>query len=265
MIKAFFHFEREPFVRDLPPDKLFFSRGHQEMIARLRHGVESGALAVFTGHVGSGKSTVLRSAMHSLDASRYRFIYLAHSSLTPKEFYRTVLYQVNVTPKRGMSENKRLFSQAMLEWGQKGVKTVIVIDEAHELTVPMISEMRFTLNFHADSYAPLGIVLLGQPYLREILQLQVLECIRQRITVCYQIPTLEEAEVGSYILHHLKLAGLDRQIFSDGAIKAVGQFSKGIPRRINNICRYALIASMEADSTTVDEDAVAKGLEDALL
>jgi len=265
MINAFFSFEREPFTRNLPADKLFFSNGHQELIARLRHAMESSYLAIFTGHVGSGKSTAFRSAMYSLDASRYRFIYLASSGLSPKEFYKSVLYQVSVTPARGMAENKRLFAQAMLERGQKGIKTVLVIDEAHELAVPMISELRFALNHQADSYSPLGIVLLGQPYLREVLQLQVLECIRQRITVCYQVPSLVLDEVGPYILHHLKLAGLDRQIFTDETTQLVAQFSKGVPRRINNICRNSLIAAMEAGSPVVDEKAVQKALEDTLL
>lgn len=265
MINAYFSFEREPFARSLPPDKLFLSIGHQELVTRLRHAMEASSLAVFTGHVGSGKSTAFRSAMHGMNASRYRFIYLASSGLSPKEFYKSVLYQVNVAPGRGMAENKRLFSQAMLEQGQKGIKTVVVIDEGHELAVPMISELRFALNHQADSYSPLGIVLLGQPHLRDVLQLQVLECIRQRITVCYQVPPLALDEVGQYIFHHLKLAGVARQIFTDEAIHLVAQFSKGIPRRINNICRNSLIAAMAADSSIVDENAVQRALEETLL
>lgn len=93
----------------------------------------------------------------------------------------------------------------------------------------------------------------------------MLECICQRITILYQVPSLTEDEVGPYLLHHLKLAGLDRQIFTDEAIQVVAQFSKGIPRRINNICRNSLIAAMEADSPIVDENAVRKALEDTLL
>ncbi|MEG6523436.1 AAA family ATPase [Desulfotomaculum sp. 1211_IL3151] len=116
-------------------------------------------------HVGSGKSTTLRATMHNLDASRYRFIYLAHSELTPGEFYKNLLYQINVQPQRGISENKRLVSQSMLEWNQKGVKPVVVIDEAQELSVRMLGELRFVLNYQADSYSPLTILLIGQPQL----------------------------------------------------------------------------------------------------
>ena len=90
----------------------------------------------------------------------------------------------------------------------------------------------------------------------------MLECIRQRINVHYRLPSLGEDEISAYILHHLKVAGLNKQIFTDAAIQRIYQFSKGVPRRINNICRYAIIAAVVADSPTIDADSVQKGLED---
>jgi type II secretory pathway predicted ATPase ExeA len=262
MNSPYFSFTREPFSRELSPTEVFVSKGHQELLARLKHAIETGSLAVLTGQVGSGKSTAIRSVMHSLDASRYRYIYLASSELRPAEFYKNLLYQVNVQPGRGVCENKRLVAQAMLELHQKGIKPVVVIDEAQELTVPMLSELRFVLNYQTDSFSPLMVILAGQPQLAETLRLQVLECIRQRINVYYRLPCLEEDEIPTYILHHLKVAGMDKQIFTDAAIKLIYQFSKGIPRRINNICRYAIVAAVVADSPTIDADEVQKGLED---
>jgi len=103
-----------------------------------------------------------------------------------------------------------------------------------------------------DSYSPLTVLLIGQPQLTETLRLQILECIRQRITVQYKLPPPGEEEVGPYSLHHLRVAGLDRQIFIEEAIQFIYQFSKGVPRRINNICRYVIIAAIEADSPTID-------------
>jgi type II secretory pathway predicted ATPase ExeA len=239
---------------------VFVSEGHEELRVRLRHAIETGSLAVVTGQVGSGKSTTLRAVMHSLEASRYRTIYLASSQLTPAEFYRSLLYHLNVQPRRGFSENKRLLTQIMLEWHQKGIKQIVIIDEAQELSVPMLSELRFVLNYQTDSFSPLTVILAGQPQLTETLRLQVLECIRQRITVHYRLPALSEKEVPAYILHHLKVAGLDKQIFTDEALTTIAQYSKGIPRRINNICRYALIAAITAESSIVDENAVQKGM-----
>jgi type II secretory pathway predicted ATPase ExeA len=241
---------------------VFVSRGHQELIARLRHAVDTGALAVITGQVGSGKSTTIRSFIHTLDASRYRYIYLASSALLPAEFYKSLLLQVNVTPGRGLSENKRLVTDTMMDMYQKGVKPLITIDEGQEIPVPMLSELRFVLNYRTDSFSPLMVILSGQPRLAETLCLQVLECIRQRISVHYRLPSLAEDEIPGYILHHLKVAGCDRQIFTDEAINLIYQCSKGVPRRVNNICRYALVAAAQSDSTTVDADAVQKGLDD---
>lgn len=260
-----FPFVLEPFSRELAASRVFISQGHREVLARLHHAIETGSLAVITGHVGSGKSTAIRAVINNVDASRYRFIYLASSAMTPAEFYKSLLYLVNVQPRRGMSENKRLVNQTMLEWGQKGLRTVVVIDEAHELAVHMLSELRFVLNYQVDSFSPLTVILIGQPQLAETLRLQVLECIRQRISVHYQLPCLSEEEASAYILHHLNVAGLERQVFTEDAIATIYQFSKGIPRRINNICRYALIAAITADCTTVDVEAVQKGISEALL
>ncbi|MDF9408139.1 AAA family ATPase [Pelotomaculum isophthalicicum JI] len=262
MNSPYFFFTREPFSRELSPTEVFVSKGHQELLARLRHAIDTGSLAVITGQVGSGKSTAIRSVMHSLETSRYRYIYLASSQLAPAEFYQSLLYQVNVQLGRGFSENKRLVAQAMLELHRKGIKPVVVIDEAQELTVPMLSELRFVLNYQTDSFSPLMVIPAGQPQLAETLHLQVLECIRQRINVHYRLPCLNEDEISAYILHHLRVAGQEKQIFTDSAIQLIYQFSKGIPRRINNICRYAIVAAIVADSPTIDVDAVQKGLED---
>jgi type II secretory pathway predicted ATPase ExeA len=258
----YFSFTREPFSRELAPTEVFLSKGHHELLARLRHAIETGSLAVITGQVGSGKSTAVRAVIHSLEASRYRYMYMASSELTPAEFYKSLLYHVNVQPGRSFSQNKRLVAQTMLELHQKRIKPIVLIDEAQELLVPMLSELRFVLNYQADSFSPLMVILVGQPQLAETLRLQVLECIRQRINVHYRLPCLEEDEISAYILHHLRLAGVDKQIFTDTAIKRIYQFSKGIPRRINNICRYAIVAAVVADSPTIDEEAVQKGLED---
>lgn len=262
MNSSYFSFTREPFSRELAPNEVFVSRGHRELLARLRHAIDTGSLAVITGQVGSGKSTAIRSVAHSLDASRYRYIYLASSALVPAEFYKSLLHQVNIRPGRGISENKRLVTQAMVEMHQKGVRPLVVIDEAQELTVPMLSELRFILNYQTDSFSPLMVILSGQPRLAETLRLQVLECIRQRISVHYRLPSLEEDEIPGYILHHLKVAGCDKQIFTDEAIQLIFQCSKGVPRRVNNICRYALVAAVQADSATVDAEAVKRGLDD---
>lgn len=107
----------------------------------------------------------------------------------------------------------------MLELHQKGIKSIVLLDEAQELSAHMLSEFRFVLNYQADSFSPLMVILAGQPQLAETLRLQVLECIRQRIYVHYRLPCLEEGELSAYILHHLKVAGLDNQIYTDEAIK----------------------------------------------
>jgi type II secretory pathway predicted ATPase ExeA len=261
-MNSYFSFTREPFSRELAPQEVFVSRGHQELSARLRHAIDTGSLAVITGQVGCGKSTAIRSFVNTLDASKYRYIYLANSALSPAEFYKSLLLQVGIRPGRGISENKRLVTDAMMDMSQKGVRPLIAVDEAQDIPVSMLNEFRFALNYRTDSFSPLMVILSGQPQLAETLRLQVLECIRQRISVHYRLPSLGEDEISGYILHHLKIAGCDRQIFTDEAINLIYQRSKGVPRMVNNICRYALIAAAQSDSATVDADAVQKGLDD---
>lgn len=99
------------------------------------------------------------------------------------------------SPTRGMAENRCRMQQTMLEWSNKGVRPIVIIDEAHELGRPCWLSWRFALNFQADSYSPMTILLLGQPRLKEQLQLQILECISQRVNVCYGLPPLSEDEV----------------------------------------------------------------------
>ena len=160
-MNSYFSFTREPFSRELAPNEVFVSRGHQELLARLHHAIDTGSLAVITGQVGCGKSTAIRSCVHSLDASRYRYIYLASSALSPAEFYRSLLHQVNIRPGRGISENKRLVTDAMMEMSQKGMRPLVVVDEAQDLSVPMLSEFRFVLNYRTDSFSPLMVILSG--------------------------------------------------------------------------------------------------------
>lgn len=143
MNSPYFSFTKEPFSRELAPAQAFVSKGYNELLARLNHVISAGSLAVVTGQAGSGKSTAIRSVMYSLDASRYRHIYMASSELSPGEFYKSLLYNLNVCPGRGLSQNKRLVTQAMLEQRQKGIKPTVIIDEAQELPVSMLSELRF--------------------------------------------------------------------------------------------------------------------------
>lgn len=194
MNNTYFSFRREPFLRELAPMEVFVSRGHQELLARLRHAIDTSSLAVITGHVGSGKSTAIRSVINSLENSRYRYIYLASSELSPTEFYKSLLHYVHIQPARGIYENKRLVTHAMLEMHQKGIKPIVFIDEAQELTISMLSELKFVLNYQADAFSPLMVILCGQLRLVETLRLQILECIRQRINVHYRLPSLGETK-----------------------------------------------------------------------
>ena len=114
------------------------------------------------------------------------------------QLLRSLLFQVNVRPGRGISENKHLVTDVMMDMRQKGTGSLVTIDEGQELLAPMLSELRFVLNFRTGSFSPLMAILSGQHRLAETLRLQVLECIRQRISVHYRLPFLAEDEISGY-------------------------------------------------------------------
>lgn len=120
---------------------------------------------------------------------------------------------------------------------------MVIVDEAHLLDREMLEEIRFLLNFRMDSYNPMSLILVGQPELRRILQLQVYEAIVQRVNLRYHLPPMERKEVKDYVAHHLKTAGISSAIFTDDALDVVYEYAGGITRKVNNVCLACLMAA----------------------
>ncbi|MFZ5827176.1 MAG: ExeA family protein [Bacillota bacterium] len=193
----------------------------------------------FSGAVLS--STAVRALYDLLDRTVHPFLYIADSSLTPKAFYREVLEQFGLQVPFHARQVRRRYDEAILEgYRRDGRQPVLVLDEAHLLGEPMLQEIRFLMNFHMDSVAPLSLILVGQPELRSKLRLKTFEAIVQRIQVRYHLACLSEAEVTGYIEHHMRQAGADRPIYAEQAVKAVALHSRGLPRQINNLCTGCL-------------------------
>ncbi|BDG59310.1 ExeA family protein [Caldinitratiruptor microaerophilus] len=245
-----------PFAREIPTDRLFPAPQHQELLARLQYAIRHRAFAVVTGEVGAGKSTAIRALYDQLDRTRHLFVYIADSRLTPSAFYRDVLTQLGVAPPSLFHgrEVKRLFERTILDgYTTNGRQPVIVIDEAHLLSGAMLQEVRFLLNFHMDSISPLTFILAGQSELRGLLRLRTFEAIAQRVQVRFHLTGLGEAETLAYIQHHLHLAGADRPLFSEQALRKIVTESRGIPRVINTICTSCLLDACAHDQRLVEE------------
>jgi type II secretory pathway predicted ATPase ExeA len=254
MFEPFFGFERTPFQRDFPVENYFSTPGFEELVSRLKYAAEKRFFVLATGDVGSGKTTALRQLVSLLNPNRYRVIYISESALTPRNFYWEALRQLDCTPSFLRGDAKRQLHQVILELAENDHKIpVAIIDESHLLGKEMLEEIRFLLNFRMDSYNPMSLILVGQPELRRVLQLQIYEAISQRLNLRYHLPPMDREEMRGYVAHHLKMAGVVSALFTDDALEVIFEFSGGIARKVNNICLACLLDAAIRQKRLIDD------------
>ena len=162
MFEQFFGFSKTPFGRDLESNGLYETEGQKELISRLKYTAQRRQFGLFTGEVGSGKSTAARVLVAELNPAKYQVLYVSDSKLSPRNFYWEALHQLGQEPRFYRGDAKRQLHRAILEQFENQKKTpVIIIDEGHLLSKEMLEEIRFLTNFKMDSYSPMSLVLLG--------------------------------------------------------------------------------------------------------
>ena len=253
MYIEFYGLKELPFALTPDPRYLYFTPSHTEVMANLHYGIESGrGLIVVTGEVGTGKTTLLRWMMQRLDRT-VMVAYIFNPRLTVAEFYQYLATLFNI----GEWENK---SDLLIELGKmletrhsRGLRTVLVVDEGHGLSIDVLEEIRLLCNFESDTAKHLQIVLTGQPELREVLNQPNLRQLKQRVALRCEIMALPNVEeTAHYISSRLKVAGATKtDIFSPGAVDYIFRCSAGIPRNINNLCDNALLNGFASGATII--------------
>ena len=258
MYKEFYNLKDYPFNLTPDPKFMVFTPHYNELLARLYYGVEMAkGLIVLTGEVGTGKTTALRWILRRFD-STVLTAYIFNPSLSIDEFYYQLTQMLGIN---GWSNKASLLTQmgTFLESRHKrGLRTVLIIDEAHQLSDELLEEIRLLMNFESDTAKHLQIILTGQPELVEKLGQQNLRQIRQRIALNCKIQTLLTVkEVENYIIERLILAGSSEpEIFTSDAIDLIFQCSEGIPRQINNLCDNAMLTAYEIGVKTIKRDII---------
>lgn len=253
MYKEFFGLEETPFTLTPDPRFLVFTPSYNEVLASLYYGLENAkGLIVLTGEVGTGKTTALRWILRRLD-STVLAAYIFNPRLSIDEFYHHVSQMLNIREWSNKAELLEEMGKVLEARHQRGLRTVLIIDEAHELSDYVLEEIRLLMNFESDTAKHLQIVLTGQPELREKLNQPNLRQLKQRVALrckMHALPNVDEME--RYITERLLIAGSDQpNIFTPGAIDFIYQCSEGIPRQINNICDNALLAAYAAGDTII--------------
>jgi len=262
MYKSFYNLNRSPFDITPDPSFLFPTRKHNEALAALYYGVRRRkGFVVLTGEVGTGKTLLLRCLLQLLTRSNdVAYAYVFNGRLSPVEFLQYIAGDFGL-PAANKNKSELLLELAtyVITRARKNLTTVLVVDEAQQLSPTILEEIRLLTNLETASGKLLQILLVGQPELDDRLDSLELRQLKQRIAFRSRLTPLDLVETKGYIERRLQLAGGNSHVstlFPPQTITAVYRYSGGLPRLINTICENALIAAYAKQMRTVTPEII---------
>jgi general secretion pathway protein A len=258
----FYGLRQAPFDITPNPRFLFHSNKHREAFNHLLYGIrERKGFVQLTGEVGAGKTTLCRALLEQLDGN-FSTALILNPVLSGDELMKAIATEYGLDVKgKDRLETIATISDFLLRQTLAGRETVLIVDEAQNLTEDLLEEVRLISNIETDDRKLLQIVLMGQPELRDRLNSHRLRQLRQRITVRYHLNPLTRAEVGQYIHHRLALAGSrGMPTFTPPAVWRVFRYSGGIPRLVNAVCDKALLAGFVERSSRINYRMVGRAI-----
>jgi general secretion pathway protein A len=258
MYEKTFGFTEKPFTVSPNPRFLFLSKHHLEALEHLKYGIqERMGFVVVTGEVGTGKTTLLRSLLDSLEGDT-NTAFVFNTRITAKQLLKQILTDLGVEA-AGLEKDEMVqtLNEFLLQQLEERRNTVVVIDEAQNLGPEVLEELRLLSNLETAQAKLLQILLVGQPELNYVLNLPQLRQLRQRITVMYHLQPLSLEETGEYIRHRLGVAGCRRDdLFTSEAVQGIYYYARGFPRLVNILCDRALLAAYADEKSQVDRPLV---------
>jgi|ERR1035438_5502906 general secretion pathway protein A len=244
MYKGFFGLKDNPFNVNPDPRFLYFTKEIEEALSGLKYGVQNRkGFITLTGEVGTGKTTLVNRLLDWLHGQKVRTAFLFNSRMTTTQLFDFILAEFGISC-ASASKSQQLMSlnQWLLDRFRAGETAVLIVDEAQNLSYPVLEEIRLLTNLETSTEKLLQIVLAGQPELEDKLKLPQLRQLRQRIMLRCKTTPLSKEQTNDYIVERLRIAGASGEvIFSPEAVEAIHKYSVGIPRVVNLLCEHSLI------------------------
>ncbi|RPI78597.1 MAG: AAA family ATPase [Desulfobacteraceae bacterium] len=258
MMRTFFGFRKEPFSSDLAHDEILKTPELLAVQERFNYALSIGATSLLTGEIGSGKSTALRYAMGGLHPSEYLLFYITAASGSILDLYRQILNVMGI-PCTGSSRAlmtgviKKEIKELTID---KKIKLALIIDEASLMRIEVFSELHTLTQFQQDSKPYLPLILAGQAHLIDKLMYRASLPLASRIVARSHLQGVNREDMEQYLIHHLKVAGIKKNLFDPAAVTAIHQGSGGLFRKANHLAKGALIAAAKQQAQVVMPDHV---------
>jgi general secretion pathway protein A len=263
MYESFYGFAEKPFSLTPDPKYLYRSESHANAFELLQYAIERReGFVVITGDIGTGKTTLCRALLEHTDPRTFTAL-LLNPFLSEEDLLTAILQDLGILSRgeqrlAGRRPTKQelvnTLNEFLLSLVPLGARAVLIVDEAQNLPLPILEQIRILSNLETDKDKLLQIILVGQPNLVPLLRSPELRQLDQRISVRYQLSPLTEEETGAYVSHRLAIARPMRVVlFTPAALALVYRYSSGIPRTINMLCDRALLAGYTAEAARIDE------------
>src|SRR5580698_4905274 len=257
MYKQYFGLTRNPF--EISPDPFFYhpTPRHNEALANLHYGVgRRKGFIVITGEVGTGKTLLVRCLLSELRKNNIAFGYVFNPLLPVVEFFQYIMADFGL-PYQGRTKTEMLLdlNRFLIQRHARGLITALVVDEAQALRPELLEEVRLLTNLETSQQKLLQIVLMGQPELEMVLDSPEL---RQRKATRCQLQPLDGPQTHAYVLSRLERAGAPKEptVFTEEALDKVHEYSRGIPRIINNLCENSMVNAFAREQRPVTGDMI---------
>ena len=267
MYQQYFGLRALPFSIAPDPHYIYLSNQHREALAHLMYGVGAGGgFVLLTGEVGTGKTTVCRCLLQQLSAGT-EIAFVINPMQSPTDLIATICDELRLPPADDPSNIRKQVDRLLahlIDTHARGFRTVVLIDEAQNLPVETMEQIRLLTNLETDQTKLLQLVMIGQPELGTKLALPELRQFAQRITARYHLGPLRFAETRAYVHHRLAVAGVYDEIFPDWSLRRIHAASGGVPRLINVLCDRVLLGVYAESAKSVSRRHVSRAIEEVL-